>query len=75
MLVLTMKKTICKHCKDDNIHFHCERCDRDFETVCKDCHNELVHKRLNPLGVHICGNSHIGLVPRQRAKLGKTDGG
>ena len=61
----------CKHCGEciDN-RDKCSFCGSTLVKVnqCCECHCELEHgiTVIEPSSVHLCGNTHRGLTPRQR---------
>lgn len=72
-----MSLNICRHCRDVYEKWQCDMCGEEPEQECRSCHEEAAHGVLPPQDVTnpALPPAHKGLIWRQRAKLGGTDGG
>ena len=66
-------RAACKHCRDPiNPEQKCDECGKVMRDKCSGCHKELAHGKIPGGSVHIVGNTHHGLTPRQRHGLSRT---
>ena len=52
------KESMCTSCNDMYFVYECTDCNAHILCRCKDCHDELTHKKIKNQNIHICGNEH-----------------
>lgn len=62
----------CKHCGETRRREACEICGKTLHDACRECHDEIDHGVVPAGSVHVAGNDHTGLTPRQRQGLKHT---
>lgn len=64
------EKTFCNSCQEANPIFNCPICKKSIKHQCRECHNELVHEKIENSNIEFFRNdSFKNMVPRQRAKM------